>query len=353
METVSTWQGTDIPWNGIVEYQTLIMHQVFSFGGGLRMTIEAPSTSEQQSEFPVRGSISAAINALNKTALKEGRDYYGMTVTREAGLYIEREDHGSDVVLNSDKFAFRAGGQDKIYFDPVSGRYKFNGTLEATDGVFSGSLSAATGTFAGDLSAAGGTFRGALQAASGTFAGDLQAAGGTFTGNLSAAGGTFSGDLSAAGGTFRGALQAASGSFTGNLDAAGGTFRGNLSAAGGTFTGALQAASGSFSGEITASSISGGTITGALIRTAQNGERIEVTPTGLRSFDSTGTRRVSIANDGLGKYGGVGFWNSSGVEVAGMYANDGFSFVYADGPLQILSFYDRVFFGGTWISQEL
>ncbi|MEK3796109.1 hypothetical protein MKX42_30670 [Paenibacillus sp. FSL R7-0204] len=346
METVSTWQGTDIPWNGIVEYQTLIMHQVFSFGGGLRMTIEAPSTSEQQSEFPVRGSISAAINALNKTALKEGRDYYGMTVTREAGLYIEREDHGSDVVLNSDKFAFRAGGQDKIYFDPVSGRYKFNGTLEATDGVFSGSLSAATGTFAGDLSAAGGTFRGALQAASGTFAGDLQAAGGTFTGNLSAAGGTFSGDLSAAGGTFRGALQAASGSFTGNLDAAGGTFRGNLSAAGGTFTGALQAASGSFSGEITASSISGGTITGALIRTAQNGERIEVTPTGLRSFDSTGTRRVSIANDGLGKYGGVGFWNSSGVEVAGMYANDGFSFVYADGPLQILSFYDRVFFGG-------
>ncbi|ASA22313.1 hypothetical protein [Paenibacillus donghaensis] len=357
LETVTTWSGTDIPWNGIVDYQTLIMHQVFTFAGGLRMTIEAPSQSEQQSEFPARGTLKTAIDALNKSALREGKDYFGMTVTREAGLYIEREDHSSDVVLNSDKFAFRAGGQDKIYFDPVAGRYKFNGTLEATDGMFSGNLSAVGGTFTGALVAATGTFKGALQAATGTFSGDLSAAGGTFKGALQAASGSFageliaatgsfSGDLNAAGGTFRGALQAASGTFSGDLSAAGGTFTGNLSAAGGTFTGALVAASGSFSGAITASSFSGGTITGALIRTSPDGERIEVTPTGLRSYDSSGVKRVSIANDGRGHYGGVGFWDESGQEIAGMYANVGFSFVYADGPLQILSFSDRTRLSG-------
>lgn len=319
IETVSTWSGTDIPWNGIVEYQTLIMHQVFSFGGGLRMTIEAPSTSEQQSEFPVRGSISSAINALNKTALKEGRNYYGMTVTREAGLFIEREDHGSDVVLNSDKFAFRAGGVDKIYFDPVSGRYKFNGTLEATDGVFSGSLSAATGTFAGELQAASGTFRGALQAASGTFNGELLAASGTFTGNLNAAGGTF-----------RGALEAATGSFVGALDAASGTFRGALQAASGSFTGELQAASGSFSGAITASSISGGTVTGALIQTSASGyPRAEMSSSNkVFSVAASASNRVEMTSAGY-PIAGVGLSFLNGGQASSISANSGL-YVYGD-----------------------
>ncbi|MEK5414501.1 hypothetical protein [Paenibacillus sp. FSL L8-0708] len=322
LETVSTWSGTDIPWNGIVDYQTLIMHQVFTFSGGLRMTIEAPSQSEQQSEFPARGTIKEAINSLNKTALKEGRNYYGMTVTRENGLIIEREDHKSKLTLNSDTMDWQVNGQSALHYDAQANRLKFTGTLEGVDGVFSGSLSAAKGTFAGDLTAAGGTFKGALQAASGSF-----------TGELVAATGSFSGDLNAAGGTFRGALQAASGTFTGNL-----------SAVGGTFTGTLVGVDGNFSGAITASTISGGTITGALIRTAASGQRIEVTPTGLRSYDANGVRRVSIANDGRGNYGGVGFWGSGGQEIAGMYTEDNFSFLYAVGALQIFSFSDRVFF---------
>jgi hypothetical protein len=325
LETVSTWSGTDIPWNGIVDYQTLIMHQVFTFSGGLRMTIEAPSQSEQQSEFPARGTIKEAINSLNKTALKEGRNYYGFSASREHGLIVEREDHKSKLTLNSDTMDWQVNGQSALHYDAQVNRLKFTGTLEGVDGVFSGSLSAATGTFAGDLTAAGGTFKGALQAASGSFTGELVAATGSFSGNLNAAGGTF-----------RGALQAASG-----------TFSGSLQAASGTFTGELQAASGSFSGAITASTISGGTITGALIRTASSGQRIEVTPTGLRSYDSSGVKRVSIADDGTGKYAGVGFWGPSGTELAGMYTEDNFSYIYAVGPLQLFSFTDRVFFAGS------
>ncbi|WP_375103766.1 hypothetical protein ACDZ28_32665 [Paenibacillus sp. RS8] len=311
LETVSTWSGTDIPWNGIVDYQTLIMHQVFTFSGGLRMTIEAPSQSEQQSEFPARGTIKEAINSLNKTALKEGRNYYGFSASRENGLIVEREDHKSKLTLNSDTMDWQVNGQSALHYDAQANRLKFTGTLEGVDGVFSGSLSAATGTFAGDLTAAGGTFKGALQAATGSF----------------------SGDLNAAGGTFRGALQAASG-----------TFSGNLSAAGGTFTGTLVGVDGNFSGAITASTISGGTITGALIRTAPSGQRIEVTPTGLRSYDSSGVKRVAISDEGRGNYAGVGFFGSNGSELAGMYTEDNFSFLYAVGPLQIFSFADRVFF---------
>ncbi|MEK5415067.1 hypothetical protein [Paenibacillus sp. FSL L8-0708] len=333
LESQTAWNNTSVPWDGLNQYQSIILHQVLSFKGGLKLTIEAPSESEQQSEFPVPGTLTEAVNNLNKTAIKEGKNYYGATITREDGLIVERVGGGSRAVFNSDKLSFQAGGEDKIYFDPVSGKYKFNGTLEATDGVFSGSLSAATGTFAGDLSAAGGTFKGALQAASGSF-----------TGELVAATGSFSGDLNAAGGTFRGALQAASGTFTGNLSAVGGTFTGNLSAAGGTFTGTLVGVDGNFSGAITASTISGGTITGALIRTAASGQRIEVTPTGLRSYDSSGVKRVAISDEGRGNYAGVGFFGSNGSELAGMYTEDNFSFLYAVGPLQIFSFSDRVFF---------
>ncbi|OMD31371.1 hypothetical protein [Paenibacillus odorifer] len=322
LETVSTWSGTDIPWNGIVDYQTLIMHQVFTFSGGLRMTIEAPSQSEQQSEFPARGTIKEAINSLNKTALKEGRNYYGFSASREYGLIVEREDHRSKLTLNSDTMDWQVNGQSALHYDAQANRLKFTGTLEGVDGVFSGSLSAAKGTFAGDLTAAGGTFKGALQAASGSF-----------TGELVAATGSFSGDLNAAGGTFRGALQAASGTFTGDL-----------SAVGGTFTGTLVGVDGNFSGNITASHISGSIVTGGTVRTSADGERIEITPTGLRSYDSNGVRRVSIANDGRGNYGGVGFWGSGGTELAGMYTEDNFSFLYAVGALQIFSFSDRVFF---------
>ncbi|MCY9734174.1 hypothetical protein M5X17_10485 [Paenibacillus alvei] len=163
-ETVSTWQDTHIPWDGIVRYKSIILHQVFRFAGGLRMSIEAPSVSAQQSEFIVKGSLSQQLKKLNKTAVKEGRSYFGATITRNEGLLIEREDHRSKVILNSDKLSFQADGQDKIYFDPRAGRYKFNGTLEATDGIFSGNLQAAGGTFTGTLRGVDGDFSGTISA---------------------------------------------------------------------------------------------------------------------------------------------------------------------------------------------
>ncbi|WP_340388501.1 polymer-forming cytoskeletal protein [Paenibacillus sp. FSL E2-0151] len=233
-ETVSTWQDTHIPWDGIMRYKTVILHQVFNFAGGLRMTLEAPSVSEQQSEFMVDGTLTTAVNKLNKEAVKEGKSYYGATITRTEGLTIEREDHASKVILNSDKMSFQADGQDAIYFDIPSRRYKFNGTLEATDGVFTGTLQGVDGTFTGNLSAAGGTFKG-----------NLQAAGGTFTGTLVGVDGTFSGTIEAA--------------------------------------------------IIKGSEINGSTIIGSVLKTANSGRRIEIDSAGFRSYDSNGRNRVQIS----------------------------------------------------------
>lgn len=114
---------------------TLALNIVQSFKGGLKMTIKAPAKSEQKSEFVVEGTVSGAINQLNKNAVKVGKSYYGMTVTREEGLTIAREDGKSKAVFNSDKLAFQAlvdgSMKDKIYFDPVKGDYVFDGKLSA------------------------------------------------------------------------------------------------------------------------------------------------------------------------------------------------------------------------------
>lgn len=264
-ETVSTWQNTEIPWDGIVRYKSIILHQVFGFAGGLRMSIEAPSVSEQQSEFVVEGSLTQQVNKLNRDAIKEGKSYYGATITRTEGLIIEREDHKSKVILNSDKLAFQANGQDRLYFDPVAGKYIFRGTLEATDGVFSG---------------------------------NLQAAGGTFTGNLSAAGGTFTGTLQGVDGTFSGSLQAASG-----------TFRGTLVA------GRVEG------GEIIGSYIQGADILGSRIRTAASGDRIELDPNGFTFYDSGNARRVTLGTNPSANISGHTYYNSSGQSQGLIYAN--------------------------------
>lgn len=137
IETYTTWSGTTLPWDGTKEYQSIILHTVLEFRGGLKMTIEAPSKSDQQSEFAVDGTLSGQINKLNKTAVREDRKYYGATLTRQNGLIIERNDLASKVVLNSDEFSFKVGNTNKLYFDPVAGKYKFVGDIVMEGGSIS------------------------------------------------------------------------------------------------------------------------------------------------------------------------------------------------------------------------
>ncbi|MDF9845169.1 MULTISPECIES: hypothetical protein [unclassified Paenibacillus] len=140
METITPWNATEIPWTGVVQYQSYVLHQVFSFKGGLLMSIESPSVSEQQSEFKVPGTLSEAVDNLDRTAVKEGKYYYGTTITRFAGIKVQRSDGKSDLTLNSDIMDWRVDGVSQLYYDALANRIKFSGRLEAAEGVFTGKL---------------------------------------------------------------------------------------------------------------------------------------------------------------------------------------------------------------------
>jgi hypothetical protein len=272
LETFTAWQDTHIPWDGRMSYQTIILHQSFGYAGGLKMRIEAPSKSEQQSEFAIEGSLTGQVNKLNKDAVRESRRYYGVTITRQDGLIVEREGGAAKAVLNADELTFYKGSSKALWFDVANNRYKFSGTLEATDGVFSGNLQAAGGTFAGALQAATGTFKGELVAASGTFAGALQAATGTFKGRLEA------GEV--VGGTI-------TGSTINGTNIIGSTIKG---------------------GDIIGTTITGGTVTGTTVRTSISGERVvlQAERGQIEIYDSNNVRGLWIQTIS----GGVEFSNT-------------------------------------------
>jgi hypothetical protein len=107
--------------------------------------------------------------------------------TREQGIVIEREDHVSKAVFNSDEIAFFVNGERKLWLDVQNETYMFSGTLKAADGIFAGTLQAVDGIFTGTLQAADGTFTGTLQGADGTFSGTISAStitGGQITGTF-------------------------------------------------------------------------------------------------------------------------------------------------------------------------
>ena len=109
--------------------------------------IEAPGEDEIDHEYPYVDYVDRSL----KRKVTLGQSYYGTEISREKGLYISRSDGKSDVALNSDLMVFRGLVDgvmvDQIYFDPVSGRYIFNGSLGA-DAVFTNSLYAEQGDIA-------------------------------------------------------------------------------------------------------------------------------------------------------------------------------------------------------------
>ncbi len=129
--------------------ETFLMSNRISFKSGLRAEVKAPAPSWQKSEFPYKGTLKEYIERVDKTAIKENKDYYGVRTSREFGLKIWREDNSSEVILNSDVLTFKANGVDKLYFDPIEGVYKFTGTIEASDFV-GGTINIGNGTFSVD-----------------------------------------------------------------------------------------------------------------------------------------------------------------------------------------------------------
>lgn len=141
--TLSSWENTHIPWYGLVEHRSVILNLKLRYAGGFGMALDAPSKSDQQSEFVVVGPVNQKVNQLNKTAVKLGRNYYGVSTTREEGFVVEREDGSARAVFNADELSFWADGEQALWFDIPSRKFHFSGTLVGVDGEFSGTVSAA------------------------------------------------------------------------------------------------------------------------------------------------------------------------------------------------------------------
>jgi hypothetical protein len=132
------WQDADFSWDSYYDgAQSLALNMTFGFKGGLSLQIDAPAKSEQESEFGVDGSLTAAINRLNRNSVKLGKTYYGMTVTATEGLTIERSDHASKLVLNSDDLSWYVGNSKALHYDAQANKLKFSGDIEMLGGTIS------------------------------------------------------------------------------------------------------------------------------------------------------------------------------------------------------------------------
>ncbi|MDR0270997.1 MAG: phage tail protein [Paenibacillus sp.] len=85
-------------------------------------------------------------------------------------------------------------------------------------------------------------------------------------------------------------------------------------------SGHLVANSADIRGRITASTFDGGTITGAKIRTAVTGERIELTPEGFVYYDNSNAVRVTLGTNNIGGISGHTYYNSYGQPLGLIYA---------------------------------
>ncbi|RJE88631.1 hypothetical protein D3P07_11600 [Paenibacillus sp. 1011MAR3C5] len=141
-QTITPWQDTNIPWNGMVQYGSILFSIRLGYHGGFKMLLDAPSKSPQQSEFVVEGQLTKKVNQINKEAVKLGRNYYGTRTSREEGFVVETEGGSGKGIFNSDELSFWADGERALWFDIPNKKFIFSGTLEGVDGTFSGTISA-------------------------------------------------------------------------------------------------------------------------------------------------------------------------------------------------------------------
>lgn len=97
--------------------------------------ISAPYDEEIDHEYPYVNPTTREIQ--RKVAL--GRSYYGSRITRANGLeVVKTEADGTEksrVKLNSDILAFyNDNGEEALYFDAMTGKYRFRGDVEVTGG---------------------------------------------------------------------------------------------------------------------------------------------------------------------------------------------------------------------------
>lgn len=86
-----------------------------------------------------QSTIEADLVAIKKNGIENNKSYYGVKISSEDGLTVTREDKKAKVIMNADEFRMQAMDEDyvfrdRLYFDPISGSYKFKGSIEVDAG---------------------------------------------------------------------------------------------------------------------------------------------------------------------------------------------------------------------------
>lgn len=84
-------------------------------------------------------SVEQEMVELEQDKVAVNKNYYGVNISSLSGLTITRDDENAKVIMNANEFKMQAKNGngvmvDKIYFDPISGNYKFKGTIEVDSG---------------------------------------------------------------------------------------------------------------------------------------------------------------------------------------------------------------------------
>ncbi len=139
LEATMPWQDADFPWRDLPTFNSIIMKNTISYKGGLKASSSASAASAQQSETKFKGPLTRQVEEIGKTAVRETKNYYGVTINRDVGIKVDSTS-GSSAIFNGDTISLGASSDSGIYFDYLTGKYRINGTLEAVDGHFDGTV---------------------------------------------------------------------------------------------------------------------------------------------------------------------------------------------------------------------
>lgn len=240
--------------------------------------------------------IQDTIYRIQTTTVGKDKWMYGVKIGPDEGIVIERYDKMARSIWNADEFRMQKGigngsYTDSLYFDPINQEYEFTGVVRA--GQFIGGSIQIGNNFSVDES------------------GHMIAYDAEFLGGRIVVGNNFSVDET-------GHMRAVSAEFEGEI-------RGS---------------------EIYGSYIEGANILGSSIRTAQNGERIELDPFGFRFYDDFGSRRVELGTNPQANISGHTYYNSNGQSEGLVYASDGQLHVIGTNGLLIRAYNTGVIFEG-------
>ena len=84
-------------------------------------------------------TIESQFARIETSMVAKGKNYYGVKISAEDGLAISRADGTARIKMNADEFAMQAEDsegnmQNRIFFDPISGDYKFIGNVNINGG---------------------------------------------------------------------------------------------------------------------------------------------------------------------------------------------------------------------------